>query len=334
MMPRWALAAALCLLAPAAHAADSVDPRRYAALAQADARLATIAERLQSANAALCRQHMPVTGMILHSRDQYAGVPEGWFGNGPVEVQQVLGGSPAALADLLPGDAVEEVNDRDVSGLPAELGRPRRDTVFAYMAEQPADLPLFLTVRRDGQDFPVVLPARPGCRAMVEVLTGEVNLARADGRVIQISGDFVTGLSEPDLAVLLAHELAHSALEHRRRLAEAGVEQGLAGLFGRNGRLARQAEIEADLLSAHILANAGYDPRSAVLFWQSEQGHRAGGGAFRSPVYPSPDARARLIEQEIDGHLRAAGLPSVPGHLLDRRDRPLEQDLTRQTARE
>ena len=40
-------------------------------LVQQDLRLAGIAERLLGANRALCRLEMPLTGMVLHSRDQY-----------------------------------------------------------------------------------------------------------------------------------------------------------------------------------------------------------------------------------------------------------------------
>jgi hypothetical protein len=36
-----------------------------------DVRLAAVAERLLGANRALCRQMMPLTGLVLHSRDQY-----------------------------------------------------------------------------------------------------------------------------------------------------------------------------------------------------------------------------------------------------------------------
>lgn len=322
MMRTFALGVALLLQAGGAFAATEGQADRYTALAQADARLATIAERLQSANALLCRQIMPVTGMILHSRDQYASLPSGSFANGPVEVQQVLPDSPAAEAGILPGDAPVRLGMQEVTQWPDEAGRPRRDAVFALLAQQPADQPLPITIRRTGRDMALTLPARPGCRAMVEVLTGETNLARADGRVIQISGDFVTGLGEEQLAVLVAHELGHVVLEHRRRLSDAGVEQGIAGMFGRNRRLARQAEVEADLVSAHILANAGYDPLSAVHFWQSPDGERAGGGALRNPIYPSPEARANMIEREIEQHVRSTDLPTTADHLLRNRDQP------------
>ena len=46
-------------------------PAPVAQLNEQDVRLAGIAERMLAANRALCRQEMPLTGMVLHSRDQY-----------------------------------------------------------------------------------------------------------------------------------------------------------------------------------------------------------------------------------------------------------------------
>ena len=76
-------------------------------------------------------------------------------------------------------------------------------------------------------------------------------------------------------------------------------------------------------MTAHLLANAGYDPRIAPAFWRSRLGRRAGGGILRSRVYPSSEARAQLVEREITDYL-GGGAPSYPGHLLGRRDLPFD----------
>jgi hypothetical protein len=106
-------------------------------------------------------------------------------------------------------------------------------------------------------------------------------------------------------------------------LSAAGVDQRLAGEFGRNRRLARQAEEEADRMAAHILARAGHDPRIAPAFWRSAVGRRIGGGLFRSRIYPSPAARADLIEAEIAQHLPPGQPPALPVHLIGLREQPL-----------
>ena len=130
------------------------------------------------------------------------------------------------------------------------------------------------------------------------------------------------GPTDDELAVIFAHELGHLVLEHRRRLTEAGVEKGFFGEFGRNRRLNRQVEEEADRMSAHLLANAGYDPAIAPAFWRSKLGKRAGGGLFRSGTYPSPGARAGLVETEIATYLGSPLPPDHAAHLLAARDAP------------
>ena len=77
-------------------------------------------------------------------------------------------------------------------------------------------------------------------------------------------------------------------------------------------------------MAVHLLANAGYDPAIAPSFWRTSLGRRAGGGLLRSSTYPSPEARAALIEREIADYLGGGAGPSFPGHLLSRRDAPFD----------
>ncbi len=157
---------------------------------------------------------------------------------------------------------------------------------------------------------------------LVEILTTNERRARSDGRVLQISYGLASELDDSELAVVVAHELAHVVLEHRRRLSEAGVVGGLLGEFGRNRRLTRTVETEADRLSAHLLANAGYDPAIAASFWLSDAGRLVSRGILRSRAYPSRRSRAELIEEEIALHLQGNEGTSLAEHLLAARDLP------------
>jgi predicted Zn-dependent protease len=158
---------------------------------------------------------------------------------------------------------------------------------------------------------------------LVEVLADNNSTAHADGRVVQISYALAAQLSDTALAAVFAHELAHIALESRRRLSEAGVPDGLGREFGRYRRLARQAEVEADLLSVHLLANAGFDPQIAPQFWDGEAARVLGSDLFSSRIYPSHRSRARMMRAEIAAHLAGMPLPSAAQHLLAERDRTL-----------
>jgi hypothetical protein len=304
-------------------AAQQPDP--VARLIQQDVRLAGIAERMLAANRGLCRFEMPLVGLVLHSRDQYrAEVVGDAFANGLIAVAGVVPGSPAAAASVAPRDGVAAIGDRQTRAMTRAGKAPLRDTAFAALADQVWQGPVVLTMARDGQERIVSLDVPTGCRALVEIRAADSLDARSDGRVIQVNYGLALAASDAELAVVFAHELGHLVLEHRRRLEAAGVKKGFFGEFGKNRRLNRQVEIEADQMAAHLLANAGYDPAIAPAFWRSRLGRRAGGGLFRSGTYPSPEARAELIEREIAAHLSGRLGHSNPTHLLSRRDMPFD----------
>jgi hypothetical protein len=290
-------------------------------LVRQDLRLAAVAERMLAANDSLCRQHMPLTGLILHSRDQYSAKMAGnVFANGRIAVEAVVPGSVSAGAGIAAGDGIITIGSVPTETMVREGEAPLRDTAFAALAGAPS--PVALALARGGEQRAVSIAAPSGCRALVEIRSANGLNARSDGRVIQVNYGLATQATDDELAVIFAHELGHLVLEHRRRLTEAGVEKGFFGEFGRNRRLNRQVEEEADLMSVHLLANAGYDPAIAPAFWRSKLGRRAGGGLFRSGTYPSPGERARSIETEIATYLGAAPLADHAAHLLAAREVP------------
>lgn len=312
-----ALVIALLALADA----DAQEQGAFDLLHREDLRVAAIAEVMLTANRGLCRTHMPVTGMILHSQDQYGEAGRGRFADGSLALAGVLAGSPAEHAGLGSGDTIVAIGGQAVTGLASE-GALLRDRAFEHVAGLPASQAIDLVIVRGGRTSSVTVRPEPGCRALVEVLAEEGRIARSDGRVIQLSFELTTGLSDDGLAATIAHELAHLVLEHRRRLSEAGVKKGLLAEFGSNRRRNRQAEVEADRLSVHLLYNAGFDPLVAPRFWLSEEGRRVDAGIFRSTIYPSPSKRAELMQREMAGHLVLGGGPSGADHLIAMRDEP------------
>ena len=300
--------------------APAQTPSHLSTLEYQDLRLARLAETMLRANRRLCNRLMPLTGLVLHTRDQYSGAVGEAFANGNVAIAAIVPGSAADRASLSPGDGISEINAIRLDDLPAPDEGPMRDAVFQVLAEQDTGSPVTLAIARGGIVSEVVLQAQPGCRALVEILSSEGKVARSDGRVIQLSYGLASQLTDESLAAVFAHEMAHLVLEHRRRLAEAGINKGLLAEFGRNQRSNRQAEVEADRLSVHLLANAGLDPQIAPRFWLSKEGRRVDAGLLRSAIYPSPSARAELMRQEIAEYLPSGTGPSYPEHLLALRE--------------
>ena len=323
LLPILALCAAL--VSPIETHAASDAAAGMEALRATDLRLAVIADRLVTANAALCRDLQPALGFAFQAIDQYAPgerpAARAVFGfETGVSVEAVVPGTPAA-ATLQANDSLVAVGDTPIP--PAGMGgatAATRDSAWAILAGQSPSAPLRLTVKRGGATLALSFVPRPACRAAFEVLPGRKTTAQSDGRIIQIGDGVMAQYTDEQLAVVVAHELAHIVLRHRARLEAAGVKWGLLSDFGKNARLFRQTEEEADLLSVALLRNAGYDPRIASDFWRTVG---AGfGDGLASPTHQSAKARATAIDAEIARIPADAPTPYLPA-VLATRDQPL-----------
>ncbi|WP_375399043.1 PDZ domain-containing protein [uncultured Sphingomonas sp.] len=324
--PRFAgaIAAAMMIVAPV-HGQDA-DQAQLVALRAMDLRLAVIAQRLVTANATLCRNLQPAPGLVLHAIDQYpdsarAAVRAAFGFSAPVSVELVVPGSPAALA-MRAGDGIVAIDGHDVP--PPLSGKPTgatRDAANALMQSASPDRPLTLTIVRDGQRRSVTISAMAGCRSAFEVLPGPALDASSDGSIVQIGSRLFERFGDDQIAVVVAHELSHTILRHRARLEAAGVRWGLLSEFGKNARLFRRTEDDADLLGMYLLRNAGYDPGIAVAFWRGP-GRALDGGFLRGGSHGSAAARAAAIAAEIARIPADTPTPYLPP-ILATRDQPL-----------
>jgi hypothetical protein len=318
-------AALLAVPAPSA-TAQQIDAAGYQALRAIDLRLATIAQRLVTANAPLCDRLQPAPGVVLHAIDQYDAASRPLvtkvFGfTRPVSVEAVVPGAAADRAGLVADDGVVSIHAQPMPVPPSDRTTgTTRDAAVAILAAAPAG-PVTWVVERDGTSRTLTIDAPQGCRAAFEVLLGPAMTASSDGHMVQIGVRFFERYNDDEVAVVVAHELAHIVLHHRARLEAAGVKWGLFSELGRNGRLFRRTETEADLLGAGLIRNAGYDPAIAVRFWR-DHGGDVDGGLFRSRTHPASKARAEAI---------AAVIPTMPANratfytppLIATRDQPL-----------
>ena len=162
----------------------------------------------------------------------------------------------------------------------------------------------------------------PACRARFELVAHGGHDASSTGTLIQVGDGFIAGFGDDELAAVIAHELAHTILHHRQRLEAAKVSQGLFAEFGRSKRLNARTEAEADLLSVHLLRNAGYDPAAALRLWRNHA-KALDAGILRSAIYASPAARARAMAAEIAAIPANAPIPEIPS-LIATRNQPLQ----------
>lgn len=140
--------------------------------------------------------------------------------------------------------------------------------------------------------------------------------ALPDGQVV-ISEALIDerDLSDEALAFVLAHEMAHSILEHERQLLTTGrlllprqVERSVPDMYvelAHNFALLRtlepvlhQSELEADELGLLLAALAGYAPNRQLEFMQNEVAEHDGRRALAS-THPSPQQRLDRLEERL-----------------------------------
>lgn len=307
-----AMAGLMALSAPlpaAAAAPAKASEWSLAQLRAADVRVLSVGYRLATANAPFCRATENAAGMTLHHIGQYpdtAGARATFGFASDYAVLAMVADGPAARAGLHTDDAIVSLDGKPLAPPAEELAAI--DQVAAYRPIAWADAriraaldkgPIQLGILRDGQPKTVAITGTPACRSRFELRPSDAYGASADGDIVGITVPMLAFMvNDDELAAILAHEMAHNLLEHRRRLNEAGVQRGLMQQLGRNARLTLATEIEADRLSTWLMANAGYDPQASVRFW-TRYGKQRGKGIFSAPTHYRWKKRVALFEAEM-----------------------------------
>ncbi len=130
-------------------------------------------------------------------------------------------------------------------------------------------------------------------------------------------------LTDDEVAVVMAHEIAHALREHgRERAAKSAIAQGLAigasivsqwfgygdlgGFVAQTGakytmlKFSRSDETEADLVGMDLAARAGFDPRAGVRLWE-----KMAAASRRQPpqwmsTHPAHETRIEEIRRNLD----------------------------------
>ena len=318
------LAAGSALLAAApAPAQPAAVEQSLVGMRALDGQVATIGHRLAVAAADLCREHEWLPGFAIHDLSQYgedyraAAIRAFRLDRGP-GVLALAAGGPAERAGLRLDDILLAADGTPVGGAPAAEGRTfsQVERMLALLDAAFVDGTADLDLLRGSDRLRLRVRAEQGCPTRFQQIPSPELNARADGRYVQVT----TAISqyvqdEQELAAVLAHEFAHNLLHHRERLDAARVSRGFLGNFGRNARLIRETEAEADRLSVYLLDRAGYDPEAAVRFW-SRFGRR-GLNFLGDPRHPNWRQRIALFEAEIAliRQARAAGRVPVPAFM-------------------
>jgi predicted Zn-dependent protease len=145
------------------------------------------------------------------------------------------------------------------------------------------------------------------------------------GKVVFYTGILPYFASDADVAVVMGHEVAHAVAEHgaermsqqmMQQMGAAAVEQAVrsksaatrelfASAYALGSQLgamlpySRLHESEADHIGLILMAMAGYDPRTAPLFWQ----RMAQAGGDKPPeflsTHPADETRVRQLNERM-----------------------------------
>ena len=321
-MRPWALCIIAALSTPATsvirHAKVSDDTQAsLLALQRDDQRVADTAWRIAARNADSCPKIWAALGVSLQHVSQYAPAyrtaAQAAFGlhdNYP-SILAVAKSSPASASGLQPNDTLRAVNGVDLIGKSrGQTSAASYDAVSAAMAALealPEQQAAVLSVERGGQRFDVSVTPQNVCRSRVELAPGNAINANANGLVAQISGRLVNWIqSDDELALVIAHEIAHNLLDHPKRLSEKSTLSGLATSLGLSGKAQRQMELDADRMGIIMAAGAGYNYKIAPDFW-ARLNSNAPLAAFLATSHPTTRAR-RENAQRVVGEINSRDL--------------------------
>lgn len=298
----------MAVVAIAANAAvDQSQVAAYRALIDQDLRLANTGYRLASANAAYCERKERNPGWVIHDVAQYpeGAIAKAAFGfDKPIQIAAVVKDGPADHANIKAGDGFVGLDDATIywPAMPVgKTGYERMGSFKQLIAERWAAKPsLSMQFSRDGGDIKAALAPPLVCSSDFQIDTDDGLDAGADGQIVRVTYGMMRYTSDDaELAAVVAHELSHNILRHRDKLNAQGIDRGLGRFFGKSKKAILATEIEADRLSVWLIANAGYDPKAALRFWE-RYGRQHGQGIFSEGTHLRWKNRVKIMQAEID----------------------------------
>ena len=229
-----------------------------------------------------------------------------------LEITYAIDSYPAATAGFKAGDVLLSVNDRDI---PAGKGASKK---FSKLLKEEIknNTQLSFQIVRDNIAESLSVAPIETCDYPLIVTNDDVVNAFADGNSIFITQgmmDFTK--SDDELALVVAHELAHNAMRHidaKRTNALGGfvIDMLIAvlagvdtqGMFTKNFAMAysQEFESEADYVGLYMCELSGYDISEAAYFWR-RMGvkHPASIAQNHGASHPSTPERFVSIEDAI-----------------------------------
>lgn len=242
-----------------------------------------------------------------------------------VSVLHVVKDGPAAQAGLQAGDVILTVNK---NGL---ITGANATGVFHNLLQEELIVSevVELTVQRGEESLDLLISAVDVCSYQVSLIASSELNAYADGDAVYVSRAMLRFTdSDKELALVIAHELAHNIMDHidkRQQNSWVGGILDLAanlqgfdtdGFFGDLTAKAysRAFEAEADYVGMYILARTGMDLDGASYFWRRMAVESPASIDSHTTSHPATAERFLALEQAVTEIIRKkeSGVPLNP----------------------
>lgn len=217
---------------------------------QLNARLDHVTYRLRVANAELCSQTERSLGLTVHTVSDY---PEDiqdlaratLFVSDAVSVRTVWPGSPADDAGLRKSDTITTL-----AGCDLPTGATSKKLFEAISTQSLNATTVDLSILRNGETIRLKVRPETLCGYESRILWVDQVNAFTNGETLLITSELLRQTDDDnDLAMFVAHEMAHAIARH--------IEQTPS----------KELELEADRMGLVLMARAGFNIESAIENW-------------------------------------------------------------------
>lgn len=214
-------------------------------------RLESVAYRLQSGNADLCPRTTFSVGFTVHNVFDYPEdlqiiAREFLSVSENISIRTVGQNTPANRAGLQPGDEIVQIDRHAIPNGPTAMTLYRAAVKQALEEEQPT-----ITIRRDGEILSKTLSSELICDYPVTLFFSEQVNGHTDGKEIWITSELIRATPrDTDLALVVAHEMAHAVAGHMTKLPTKALE------------------LQADRMALIMLARSGFDISEVSAHWE------------------------------------------------------------------
>lgn len=276
---------------------------RFEALITRNDRLQSVAVAVLAANAAYCGKRirtlfgLSVLTLENLSPDLHDAASQRLGLDNTVRVVQAVKGSPARRAGLAPGDRILSIGKRQIA-----LGMKGTVEVAKILdAAKPASV-LQVTVAREGRQLTLPLRGVAGCDyPAVLAGVGDSDAIARSGGIVVPSSVLTLASGDDELAMLIAHQLAHRVAGHGKVRGDATdalltgfPESGVVGSASAGfepRQYKENNEKVADYLGLYFAARAGFSVAGADAFWRKFSAQQNSYAA----AHPVTDERFALL---------------------------------------